>query len=181
LTGVDAAVAQIQADLKRVATDAAFAGELMAPKEGNPVSLGSRVPSGEEMAANMVAGAQANQQKWLERTMHPRKDPIAGMKGANATYKARTQEAIAQDRYAKGVANIDETEMYATIQKRGGQAFASGVADRQGKITKKMIALAPKIAAVATAIDRMANVTDADREARMLANVRGMRAIKGTV
>jgi len=142
--------------------------------QGNPITLGPRVPEAADWGQSMADGAVAKGEKWFARVKTPKKDPIKAAIAAKGKYKDKVTESLAQDRFARGLAQVDEDEMYATIEAGGAAAFTSGIERRRGKITKKIEKLRPKVLALANAIDAMPDTTDAQREARMVAARRGM-------
>ena len=75
------------------------------------------------------------------------------------------------------MAMVDEDLMYATIRKRGAAAFRSGIEDRRAKVLARAKELQPLVAALKKEIEAMPDVTDGDRENRLLAARRGMIAI----
>lgn len=87
------------------------------------------------------------------------------------------QRAIAENAYEKGLDQVDHDEMYEIIREGGAEAFANGVARRSKKIHRKIAQLREHVLALATEIDKMPQDTEAQRDARVLAAVRGMRAI----
>lgn len=145
--------------------------------EGNPITLGPRVPEAADWAGKMADKAEAAAEDWLAKVKTPKKNPIKAAIDAKGKHKAKTMEALEQDRFAKGLAQVDEDEMYATIEAGGAEVFRSGISRRRGKITKKIERLRPKVLALANSIDAMKQDTDAQREARMIAARRGMLKI----
>lgn len=153
-----------------------FAGEpvldeQLKPREGNPRTLGPRIPDGATMAADMVRGAQNNGEKWLRNTLAPKKDPIAEAKKANAAYKNGVQEAVREDRFLKGLEAVDEAQMVATIEATGAAGYVSGVERRQGKIANAFDTLAPLYAAAVKQLDGMPRDTKEQRRAKVLKNL----------
>lgn len=141
---------------------------------GNPITLAPRIPEAAEMADKMVANASNAGQRWLDNTLRPRKDPIAGMKKAGGKYKKRVEEALADDRWMKGVNQIDENEMYETIRQVGAGAFTNGINARKGKITRKLEKMRPLMVALTATLDAMPTDTDQQREQKMIVARRGM-------
>jgi hypothetical protein len=146
--------------------------------EGNPVTLAARIPTAAEMTARMVTNSQASGEHWLARTMQPRKEPLKEAAKANAKFKASVQKAVAEDRFLKGIQNADEAAMYETIKAGGSGAFTQGIAKRQGKITKAYDTLRPKLLAHVGVLDAMPTDTEQQRDAKVLANVQGMRKLR---
>ena len=146
---------------------------------GNPITLGPRLPTPEDWAALQVKGAQDNAAKWLANTTHPKKNfkEEALRETSRARYHSSMEEALRENRWEGGMALVDESETMAIIQKRGSGAYSGGVADRADKITRRVKELHPDRLALAAAIDALPVSTDAEREAKIIANVRGLKAI----
>lgn len=151
--------------------------EGMHEREGNPVTLGPRIPEAADMAADMVAKAAASGDKWLQKTLHPKKDPITAAKAAKGKWKNKMEEAIRDDKFAKGLDMIDEDEMYKTIADGGTSPFTSGVQRRAAKVERVMGELRPLQVALCEELDKMPIDTEEQREAKMIAAKRGMQAI----
>lgn len=150
-------------------------------RQGNPRTLAPRVPLPAEMTEQMIKGSADASAKWKARVMKPRKDPIAEAKKAEAKWENSVKAAIAAKRFAKGLDNVNEAAMIATIEATPEDAVAQGVARRRAKIQGKMEKLQPLLVANAEAIDAMPDATPEDRERKMVANLRNMREIKGKV
>jgi len=146
-------------------------------RQGNPVTLGPRIPEAADMAKDMVAKAAAAGEKWLAKVQHPKKDPITAAKAAKGKWKNKMQEAIANDSFAKGLDLINEDEMYATIAAGGAAPFTSGVNRRAAKVERVMGELRPMQIALCEQLDKMPIDTAEQREAKMIAAKRGMEAI----
>lgn len=146
--------------------------------EGNPVTLGPRIPTAADMTTRMVANSQAAGEHWLQKTLQPRKEPLKEAAKANGKFKASMQKAISEDRFAKGIAAADEGAMYETIRAGGSAAFTAGIGKRQGKIAKAFDTLRPKMLAHVTALDAMPTDTEQQRDAKVLANVQGLRKLR---
>lgn len=171
---LDSFMTNLGAMLDRIETDPEFAKELTAEHQGNPITLGSRVLSPEKWAAKQVKRASEAAEDWLAGVLKPRRDPIAAAIAAAPKRENRIIESLRQKKWEKAMAAVDEALMFATIRKRGAAAFRAGIEDRAEKVFARVKELQPMVAALATAIDAMPDVTDSDREKRLLAARRGM-------
>jgi len=110
---------------------------------------------------------------------NPKKDPIKAAIDADDRWKERIKEAIEKDLRKKRLQKVtaDEWNTYA-------HAFADklvdGVVKREAKVAAFIDAWHPKLLSHLQKIDAMPAVTDADMEARMIENLRGLKALKGT-
>ncbi len=101
----------------------------------------------------------------------------SNMKAAGPRWKQAMQDAIAKDTWAKSIASLTDDQVISAALKVGGNTWLNGITSRQDKITAAWNVLGPKLQAHMDRIGGLPNVTDADREARMVANLRGMRML----
>lgn len=144
---------------------------------GNPVTPGNAVISAGDWATKMITRAQAAGADWLAGVTNPSRDPVQAAIKANAKYKAQMSASIAQDKWVKAMAKVDSSTIVAVATAIGAQGYANGIAARTAKINAVVADLQPRVAALKASILNMPDVTDADREARMLAAKRGMQTI----
>ena len=126
-----------------------------------------------------VSRTQAAGQDWVDGIQNSTVDTVANMVKSNAKWKSKMQAAINNDTWVKRVSKLSTSDIKAMVAKVGAGAYTSGISNRQDKIGKAFARVMPLIDQVATSVRAMPDVTDADREARMIANVRGLRQIKG--
>jgi len=172
--------ARIEAVRERMETDEEFYHELAEEHtSGNPMTLGPRLPSPEEMTELQIKGAADNAQKWLDRTTKPKKNfkEEALKATSRARYKESMERVLEQGLWSGGMALVDESETIATIQRRGKEVYSKGVKDREPKILRRNKELHNDRLAVASAIDAMPVSTVEEREAKMIANKRALEAI----
>ena len=146
---------------------------------GNPITLGPRLPSVDEWTDLQIKGARDNAAKWLERTTKPKKNfrEEALKATSRARYRTSMEEVLAKDLWAGGMALVDESETIATIAAGGSAVYVSGVERRRAKIRRRVAELREDRLALAVQIDAMPVGTDSEREAKMIANKRGLQAI----
>jgi len=147
------------------------------PQEGNPVTLGARIPSADAMAAKQKQRASAAGDAYSTGVQNPRKDPIARMKASVKTYVNAMQKALAEGAWEKAVANIDEAQMYAILAALGSTAYVNGVNAKSVKYASKMAKVQPLLAAAVAQLDAMDTSTDAAREQKMITARKLMIAI----
>ena len=170
-------VAAFNATMDRYDKDSSVLDVMLTPQEGNPVQLSPRIPSAADMAAKQKTRAAAAGDAYSKGVQNPRKDPITRMKASNTTYKNAVQLALNEDRWLKGVNNIDEAQMYGILQALGSSAYVQGVNAKSVKYESKMVKVQPMVAALVQQLDAMDTSTDAAREAKMIAARKGMIAI----
>jgi len=167
-------LAELDAKLDRVMTDPEYVKELQAERQGNPITLGPLVLSPEEWADKQVSRATAAASEWEKNVQRPRRDPLKAAIAAAPKRKQKLMESLEQGKWEKAMAKVDEDLMYEVIRKRGASSFRQGVEDRKPKVLARAKELQPMVAALKQSIDAMPDVTDADREKRLLAARRGM-------
>jgi len=138
-------------------------------------------PSGFDSAAiakKTTDRAQAAGQDWLTGVLNPRKDPKAAAIASNAHYKQSMQTALNEDAFLKGVQGIDLDQMATTINALGASVYTQGVAARQAKLAAAWQKYGPLLGDLQARVNAMPNVTDADRENKAIAMMRGLKLIK---
>ncbi len=101
----------------------------------------------------------------------------SNMKQAGPRFAASMQNVINNKLWDKSIAGLTDAAIIAAAVKVGGNTWLNGLTTREDKITAAWTVLAPKLQAHMDRIAQLPNVTDADREARMVANLRGMRQL----
>ena len=167
-------MSSFKATLDQLDTDPELRRELTESRRGNPITLGSLVKSPEEWADKQVKNAANAAAEWEKNVLAPRKDPLKAAIAAAPKRAQKVRESLEQGKWEKAMAKVDEDLMYATIRKRGASAFRAGVEDRKEKVLAVAKELQPMVATLKQSIDAMPDVTDADREKRLLAARRGM-------
>ena len=153
------------------------AGEKDLTLPDNPVTVGGRVIDASEWAKRQLEGSAGAGERWLYGVLHPKRHPITAAIAANKKRKDRLAKSEQEEKWLKSMARVDVDEMYKTIEAVGPAGYTQGVANREGKITKRIAELQPMVEALAKALDEMPQDTSAQREAKMIASKRGMEAI----
>lgn len=109
----------------------------------------------------------------------PRKDPIEAGIAAEEKYAANTKKAIDEGRRKASLQKTSMAEWYKYASDLGAGRLVDGVVKREAKVTKFVTTFHPMLVSHLGAIDAMDDVTDGDREQRMLENLRGLKALKG--
>lgn len=180
IPSVDDMLGRIKDTRERMDTDEEFRQEVIGEKKsGNPISLGRRIPTPEDMTKLQIKGVADNKQKWLERTLHPKKNfkEEALKPTAVERYKESMRKVIDEDRHKGGMELVDESETMKIIEAVGADGYAGAVKARESKILRVHKELDSDRLALASEIDDMDVATDSDREAKMIANKRGLQAI----
>jgi len=146
---------------------------------GNPIQLGPRLPSADDWAEAQVKGAKDNAAKWLKNTLHPKKNfkEEALRDTSVARFHDSMETVLRENRWEGGMANVNESEALATVERMGTGVYTAGIEKRLPKIRASIAAVREDRLALAVTIDSLPVATEADREAKMIANVRGLKAI----
>jgi len=110
----------------------------------------------------------------------PKKDPIAAGIAAEDKYGREVKIAIDQQRRKKALEATNIDEWYAYTQAIGAPRLVEGVVKREKEVHDFVKPWQPILLTHVAKIDVMPEVTDKEREDRMLQNLRGLKALKGT-
>lgn len=129
--------------------------------------------------------------KWTDRTagageavkagvMAVTESPTAAAARAKDKWLANIQKSAADGTFEEGCAAVTKEAWQASMTGKGAANMATGVRDAatQSKQRKFLDQLLPYTAQVSEDIKGMANMTEADADARMLAAVNKMRQFK---
>jgi hypothetical protein len=118
-------------------------------------------------------------ENYLRGIKHPKKDPIKAGIAAQGKYEAKMKDpnVLARRKTQLQKTNIDE--WVAMAETLGADKIVDGVVKRRFKIERWVAKYQPLLKTHLAAIDAMPDVTEADREAKMLANKRGLQKLKG--
>ena len=125
---------------------------------------------------NLRAVGEENYKVGINR---PKKDPIQAGIEAEEKWAARVKEAIEEKRRQKALQTVSMEEWFNFAANIGAPRLVEGVTKREVKIDRFVRAWQPILQDHVQKIDSMPAVTDKDMEERMLANLRGLKALKG--
>ena len=146
-----------------------------------PITI-RRLISADDWATKQIRGVQSTGQVNYEQgVQNPKKSPIQASIEAQPRFVEQMRKQEVLDRRVTGLRKSSDDEWLNGSLNLGARRLVEGVTAREPKIRARIQALQAKVAAHVQTIDRMPSATDADRENRMLANLRGMRALKGNV
>ncbi len=144
---------------------------------GNPITLGPRVTDPASWAKDQVDAAKNKAQKWLDKSMKPKKVPSQAALAANAKRIDNLNKSLTDKTWEGAMSRVDEDVRLQVITAVGASGFSSGVERHKIKVEKKVAKLQPLVLALAQTLDGMPVASDSDREAKMIAAKRGMQAI----
>lgn len=156
-------------------TDRAF-GEAPTP---NPATI-TRVLDPKDWVDKQIDTMIAvGRDNYLRGIKHPKKDPIKAGIAAQGKYEAKMKDPKVLARRKSGLQKTNVDEWVLMAETLGADKIVDGVVKRRFKIERWVAKYQPLLKAHLAAIDAMPDVTEADREAKMLANKRGLQKLKG--
>ena len=109
----------------------------------------------------------------------PKRDPIEAGKAAQDRYEAQMKKDDVLKRRLTALEKTSMAEWYKYSSELGAGRLVDGVKKRKPKVTSFVTSFHPLLTDHLSKIDGLADVTDSDRETRMLENLRGLKALKG--
>jgi len=109
----------------------------------------------------------------------PKKDPIEAGIQAQARYEEQMKKDEVLKRREAALKATNITEWFAYSSDLGVNRLVEGVVKREKKVDRFIKGWQPLLVDHVTKIDELPDITDADRENKMLENVRGLKALKG--
>jgi len=125
---------------------------------------------------NLKAVGEANYGVGIDK---PKKDPIEAGKAAEGAYASEMRKVIDEGRRKKGLegATMAEWNLYASTIGKG--RLVEGVTKREAKVGDFVTKYQPLLSDHVGKIDALPSATDGEREAKMLENLRGLKALHG--
>ncbi len=145
----------------------------------NPATVTRLIPAAEwldKQIGNLQAVGETNYRSGITR---PKKDPIAAGINAQGAYEAAMRDPKVLARRVTGLRRTNMEEWASMSERIGAARLVQGVVERKYKVERFLSGYVPKLLTHLGRIDALPNVTDADRERRMVENLKGLRALKG--
>jgi len=125
---------------------------------------------------NLEAVGEANYRVGIKR---PKKHTIEEGIRAEAKYAEALKKAIAEERRAAALKTVTLDEWYGYAEEIGAPRLVEGVTKRRKEVEDFVGKWQPILLEHVKKIDVMPEVTDPERERRMIENLRGLKALKG--
>jgi hypothetical protein len=138
------------------------------------------LPTAQEVAAKWKQRTAAAAQDYADGVAKTDKDPTALAIAAGPRYLANVQAAFQSGKWANGLRRSGKQGWQAAVAAKGATNFSNGVNNAEAKVVDAFGQLLAFEQNALNTIASMPNVTDTDRENRMLAWVRAMRQFKKT-
>jgi len=116
---------------------------------------------------------------YLQGIASPKADPIARGIETEDKYAAETRKAIDAGRRKAALEKTSMSEWFKYAHDLGADKLVDGVTKREAKVAAFITSFQPMLTTHLAKVDALAEETDADRETRMLENLRGLKALKG--
>jgi len=123
--------------------------------------------------------SSVGQTNYAQGITAPRNDPIAAGIAAQGRYEAQMKKDEVLKRREAGLKATSMNDWAAYAQALGVNRLVEGVQKREKKVDTFIKSFQPLLADHVSKIDAMPDITDADREQRVMANLRGLKALKG--
>lgn len=123
---------------------------------------------------------QVGKKNYLIGIASPKADPIERGIATEGKFKEAMTKALENESRKKGLQKTDMAEWYLYAKELGAEKLVAGVEKRKPKITKFVSAWHPTLVSHLGKIDALDETTDSDRENKMLENLRGLKALKGS-
>lgn len=105
--------------------------------------------------------------------------PAAAALAANAKRIANIKKSIENKTWEKRMAKVSMEDWKTKTATLGADRFIPGVEANIDKIEAFVHGFQPKLASLQSSVKAMPQTSESERDARMLANARGMRKLKG--
>jgi len=137
------------------------------------------IPDASTVVAKWQQRSSAAAQDYAAGVQNTDKDPTALAIAAGQRYISRVQESFNNGKWANGLRRAGKSGWQQAVTSKGVQNYTSGINAATDKATQSFTRLLSFESGLQSTVRGMPNNTDADREARMLAWVRGMRNYNG--
>jgi hypothetical protein len=146
----------------------------------SPVDLGVvGIPDAQSYADKWVTRTSAASQDYAQGVAQTDKDPSALAIAAQARLLSNFQSAVQSGKWANRLRASGKAGWQSAVAAKGVANFQNGVSAARDKVAAAAGPLLAFESNLQRQVSGMPNVTDADREARMLAWTRGMRQYGG--
>jgi hypothetical protein len=133
------------------------------------------LPTAQQVAEKWTTRTAAAAEDYARGVAETDKDPTALAIAAGPRLLRNFTEAFQSGRWANGLRKVGKSGWQAAVASKGQTNFSTGVQAATGKVETAFGPLLAFEQSLAQRVHAMPNVTDGDREQRMLAWVRGMR------
>ncbi len=139
-----------------------------------------RLISPQDWANRQIGTLKAvGETNYKQGIQNPKKDPIQAGIAAEDKYNNAMRAALEEKRRVKGLENTNMAEWAGYAENIGAGKLVSGVVQRQAKVNKFLTGYVPLLTDTVQKLDAMPTATTSDRNAKVIANLEALRALKG--
>lgn len=146
----------------------------------NPPNVTRIKSPGDWVDKQLQAVQQVGEANYRKGIANPKRDWQQAAINGQAAYENKMRDNAVLKRREDSIRKVSSDE-WATQAERGASRLVQGTLDRRPKIERKVQALHGLMTSHLGRIDQMPSATPAEREQRMVMNLRGMRDMKGKV
>lgn len=110
---------------------------------------------------------------------NPKKDPIQAGIAAEQAWRNGLKAAEDRNARVKGLEKTNIAEWAGYAENIGASKLVEGVTKRAAKVNKFLTGYVPLLTDTVTKLDSMPTATTSDRNAKVIANLEALRALKG--
>lgn len=145
----------------------------------NPPTVTRLIPADEWVRKQIDTLSAVGAANYTAGVTRPKRDPIQAAIAGQAAYEAKMRDPAVLRRRVEQLRKTDMNEWGAMAETLGAQRLVEGVTARRFKVERFVRAWSGILTQHLQRIDALPAVTDADRERRMVENLRGLKANKG--
>lgn len=114
------------------------------------------VKTAAQAVQNWTRGVQSSGDKWADGYLHPKRDPFSPNNIDPDAWQAGVSTQAAKDGYANGMANVDTTQLTATVNGAGKSKFTAAATTKTNKVQNFQSQFLPKLGNILQSLDSSA-------------------------
>lgn len=134
----------------------------------------------DQIAKKMVENASRSTDSYKQGVLNPKRGPATAALAASEKRAEAVRKAETDRTWEKAMATVPDSYVSQRAAEVGAPRYASGVTAAKPKIENFWRKFHPILEGIEAEVQGMPDVSDSDREARMIANLRAMKKAKGT-
>ncbi len=150
------------------------------PRPGQ-ATISRLIDAGSWVEKQLRGISSVGRENYIAGVRHPKADPIAEGIKAQGRYETKMKDPAVLKRREDQLRKTNINEWVTIAETLGADTLVDGVVKRRPKVERKIAALRAALGTHLAKIDAMASDTDAQREAKVIANLKGLRELKGKI
>jgi len=134
----------------------------------------------ERIVPKLIESARVADKDYRWGVEHPERNPIEAALAANDKRIARIKESLDKKTWEKKMEKLTIEDWRKPALEKGVGRFPEGIEVARPKIDKFWRGWHPILSGIQSAVRALPEITDADREKRMIENLRRLKAAKAT-